>query len=134
YRVFAERRGATPATVTDWEAIPPVPIVAFKHAELTCGPPQRTFLSSGTTAGLETRSRHLVPDLRLYHRSALAGLRRFLFPDVERMRIVSLIPSPTEMPHSSLTQMIAWAIEAHADEAHYVATASALDVDAFAAI
>jgi hypothetical protein len=49
YRDFATRRGATPDTVADWRDVPAVPIVAFKRADLTCGVPQRTFLSSGTT-------------------------------------------------------------------------------------
>ncbi len=133
YREYAERRGATPATVADWRAIPPVPIVAFKHAALTCGPPERTFLSSGTTAGPETRSRHLVPDLRLYHQSARAGLRRFLFPDVERMRIVSLIPPASAQPQSSLAQMVAWAIETHGADVRYAAAVDALDTEAFIA-
>lgn len=133
YRQHAERRGATPATVHDWRAIPLVPIVAFKHAELTCGAPQRVFLSSGTTAGSDTRSRHLVPDLRLYRQSALGGLRRFFFPDVERMRLVSLIAPAAEQPHSSLAQMIAWAMEVFADDGRYAAGTDALDLDALAA-
>ena len=129
YREFATRRGATPATVADWRAVPAVPIVAFKHAELTCGPPERTFRSSGTTQGPDTRSRHLIPDLRLYRASALAGLRRFLFPDVERMRIVSLIASTDQLPDSSLAQMVAWALETFATERRYVAHADGLEID-----
>jgi hypothetical protein len=128
YRDFACRRGATPDSVTDWREVPPVPIVAFKHAELTCGPPQRVFLSSGTTQGAATRSRHLVPDLRLYRASALAGLRRFLFPDQPRIRAVSLIPPPEELPDSSLAQMVAWALDAFAPDSVYAANAGGLDV------
>ena len=129
YRDFATRRGATPDTVADWRDVPAVPIVAFKRADLTCGVPQRTFLSSGTTQGTATRSRHLLPDLRLYQRSALAGLRRFLFPDVARMRIVSLIASGAELPDSSLAQMVAWAMDRFAVDGSYAAQADGLDVD-----
>ena len=129
YREFARRRGATPDSVRDWADIPPVPIVAFKHADLTCGVPQRTFLSSGTTQGSATRSRHLVPDLRLYRDSALAGLRRYLCPDVGRMRIASLIASADELPDSSLAQMVAWALEAFGSDGFYAAGADGLDVD-----
>lgn len=129
YRDFATRRGATPATVGDWRAVPAVPIVAFKHADLTCGPPQRLFRSSGTTQGIETRSRHLLPDLRLYRAAALSGLRRFLFPDVERMRIVSLIAPSDELPESSLAQMVAWALAAFTDEGTYAARADGIDLD-----
>ncbi|MBX3024968.1 long-chain fatty acid--CoA ligase [bacterium] len=129
YRDFARRRGATPDSVRDWLGIPPVPMVAFKHAELTCGAPQRIFLSSGTTRGAALRSRHLLPDLRLYRAAALAGLRRFLFPDVSRMRLVSLIPSTEEQPDSSLAQMVAWALEEFASDGGYAADADGLAVD-----
>lgn len=130
YRQFCASRGATPTTIGDWRMIPPVPIVAFKHAELCCGTAERIFLSTGTTAGLEVRSRHLMPDLRLYHRSALAGLRRFVFPDQARMRLVSLIPSIDEQPQSSLSQMVAWAMEAYGDEGStYTASAGGLELE-----
>jgi hypothetical protein len=134
YQQFCARRGLTPETVGDWQAIPPVPIVAFKHAELSCGAAERVFLSSGTTAGPEVRSRHLMPDLRLYHHSALAGLRRFVFPDQPRMRVVSLIPSTDEQPHSSLSQMVAWAMESFGDtRSSYVVDARGLDLESLIA-
>ena len=78
YRQFCLRRGRTPDSVAEWTAIPAVPIVAFKRTELCCGQPVRSFFSSGTTAGRAMRSRHQVPDLRLYEHSATASLRRFL--------------------------------------------------------
>ncbi len=111
YRRVCERRGATPATITQWQAIPPVPTLAFKHVALHCGPPQRTFLTTGTTQGPEERGRHAMPDLRLYHVAALGGLKAFLFPDVSDLRILSLIPSAAERPESSLAQMVDWAID-----------------------
>jgi hypothetical protein len=55
----------------------------------------------------------MLPDLRLYHASALAGLRRFLFPDTDRMQVISLIPAADAQPDSSLAQMVAWAMEAY---------------------
>lgn len=108
---MCEQRGKTPATVHDWRDIPPVPALAFKHLELCCAPAERTFVSSGTTHGPEQRSRHTLPDLRLYHASAIAGLKVFLFPDVPNMRILSLVPAVAEQPESSLAQMVAWAME-----------------------
>jgi hypothetical protein len=86
-------------------------VIAFKHADLCCGPPVRIFLSSGTTEGAERRAQHRIPDLRLYQRAALAGLRRFLFPDAARMRLLSLIHRVDDLPSSSLAQMIGWAME-----------------------
>jgi hypothetical protein len=70
-----------------------------------------------------------LPDLRLYRASALAGLHRFLFPDVARMRVVSLIAPGTELPDSSLSQMVDWAMDHFAVDGTYVAQADGLDVD-----
>jgi len=112
YRRVCEGRGKTPATVQDWRDVPPVPALAFKELELRCGPAERIFLSSGTTQGQERRSRQAMPDLRLYHASAVAGLNAFVFPDVPAMRIMSLVPATAERPESSLAQMVTWAMEA----------------------
>lgn len=129
YQRFCRQRGVAAERVLDWRAIPPVPVVAFKHAALHCGPPQRTFLSSGTTRGADTRSRHALPDLRLYQRSALAGLRRFLVPDRARLRVVSLIAPPAALPDSSLAQMAAWAMDAFDDgSGAWVADADGFDL------
>lgn len=121
YREHCKARGCTPETVTSWQRVPPVPIVAFKHAPLCCGPAIRTFRSSGTTAG-SLRAEHAVPDLRLYHRSAVAGLRRFLFPDQPRMRLLSLVPTAEAAPDSSLAQMVDWAFAAFAADGSTYAT------------
>ena len=115
YHRYCASRGRTPDTIDDWRAVPPVPIVAFKRADLCCGTAVRTFLSSGTTAGDGHRSRLLVPDLRLYQRSALAGLRQFLFPDLARMRVISIIHRSDDLPHSSLAQMVAWGMDEFGD-------------------
>jgi hypothetical protein len=122
YRDFCRARGRTPADVSEWQVVPPVPIEAFKRVELACGPPERVFLSTGTTRGAQSRSRHAMPDLRLYRASALGGLARFVFPDFERMRLVSLVPPAAERPQSSLAQMVAWAMESFAADGSAYAT------------
>src|SRR4029453_10697571 len=128
YREYCLRRHQTPDTVADWRAIPPVPIVAFKRADLSCGPAVRTFFSSGTTEGVANRSRHLIPDLRLYQHAARAGLRQFLFPDVARMRLISLIHRVDELPQSSLAQMVAWAMAEFGEaDSRYAVTADGID-------
>jgi hypothetical protein len=134
FRRYCLSRGGTPDTVADWRAIPPVPIVAFKHADLCCGPPVRTFLSSGTTAGPANRSRHLLPDLRLYHESALAGMRQFLLPDLPRGRLVSVIHRVEDLPDSSLAQMVSWAMAAFGtDDSICTIGPDGIDLDAFIA-
>lgn len=111
YRRVCEQRGKTPASVRDWRQIPAVPTLAFKHLELCCGPAERVFVTSGTTQGGERRGRHAVPDLRLCRAAAVAGLKECVFPDVARMRILSLIPGVAVRSDSSLMQMVQWAFE-----------------------
>jgi hypothetical protein len=110
YRRVCERRGFTPAVVDDWRQIPAVPTLAFKHIALHCAAPERQFVTSGTTRGSAHRGVHAMPDLRLYHAAAVSGLRAFVFPDVEMMRVLSLVPAAEDRPESSLAQMVAWAI------------------------
>jgi hypothetical protein len=95
----------------DWRDIPPVPALAFKELELRCGPAERTFVTSGTTQGAQQRGRHAIPDLRLYRAATRAGLQEFIFPDVSQLRILSLVPAADVWPHSSLAQMITWAMD-----------------------
>lgn len=132
YRRYCLSRGRTPDTIAGWSAIPPVPIVAFKYADLCCGPPVRTFLSSGTTRGAANRSRHQMPDLRLYSHSAVAGMRDFLLSDLSGARLLSIIHRVEDLPDSSLAQMIAWAMSAFgADDSVYAIGPHGLDIDAF---
>jgi hypothetical protein len=112
YRRFCQSRGRGPE-LGNWRDIPPVPVQAFKQVSLRCTVPERTFLSTGTTAGPDLRSRHEMPDLRLYRAAARGGLERFLFPDRSVLRAVSLVPPADERPESSLAQMVAWAIADH---------------------
>jgi hypothetical protein len=108
YQRFCSARSHTPDTVTRWQDIPAVPTVAFKELDLTCGPPEKIFRTSGTTRGQEKRGRHLVPDLELYHASALAHFSACLLSDNRRLPMLALIPTPEMRPDSSLTQMIEW--------------------------
>lgn len=75
-----------------------------------------------------------MPDLRLYHHAAVRSLRDFLFPDVDRMRIASLIWPAAERRDSSLAQMAAWAIDAFGSaESGTFAHGDHLDFAGFAA-
>ena len=120
YRLFCERRGATPETVGHWTEIPAVPTDAFKAAALVCGDPAEVegaaqahdghrsaaiFRTSGTTLGAEQRGTHYVPDLALYDAALRAGFTAHLLPDGARMRMISLVPRPAQVPDSSLSHM-----------------------------
>jgi hypothetical protein len=133
YQRFCRARKQTPDTVTRWQDIPAVPTVAFKELELTCSPPQKIFLTSGTTRGQDRRGRHFVPDLKLYHASALAHFSACVLPDNRRLQTLALIPSPKASPTSSLTQMAEWVIAdlGEGDGAYFIDT-TGLSLDAFA--
>jgi len=134
YRRVCERRGRTPDSVPGWRDIPAVPTLAFKRLELRCGPAERTFQTTGTTQGSEQRGRHAMPDLRLYRAAGLRGLKQFLFPDLDRIRILSLIAPARDRPESSLAQMIAWGLEEFGTpNSVELATGNVLDFDSLAA-
>ena len=109
YRRYCEHRGISRAR--SWTDIPPLPSRAFKEFDLWTAPPVRTFLTSGTSRGLEKRGRHGLPSLDLYAAAWEPAFRRHVIPDCDRMRILSLIPSEEEMPESSLSYMSARILE-----------------------
>ncbi|MDG2305907.1 MAG: hypothetical protein P8R42_14925 [Candidatus Binatia bacterium] len=108
YRAFCDRRDRSPGRVQSWREIPSVPTSAFKSLDLHCAPPEKTFLTSGTTQGPDTRGRHHVPRLELYRRSALPHFRRMVLPDEVRPRLVGLVGGPDILPDSSLSHMVEW--------------------------
>jgi len=108
YRAFCDRRGSPVERVGSWTEIPAVPTSAFKTLDLGCAPPERTFLTSGTTRGNPQRGRHHVPRLDLYHRSSIAHFHRMVLPDRVRPRLVGLLGGPDLLPDSSLSQMTEW--------------------------
>jgi hypothetical protein len=128
YRAFCERRGVTLDTVERWDQVPPVPTAAFRHADLSCGPPEAVFQTSGTTAGAGRRGRHGVPCLDLYRASALVTFERFLLPDAARLPAMFLLPPPSERPDSSLVRMCAWVAEELSSEAEWFGSPAGLDV------
>jgi len=94
--------GCEPSGVT---SIPCLPVSFFKTHKVYAAetPPQKTFLSSGTT-GME-RSSHHVADLELYRRSLAEGFHR-CYGDPSDYLIAALTPTPEENPDSSLLFMI----------------------------
>ncbi|HZY59025.1 MAG TPA: acyl-CoA reductase [Candidatus Binataceae bacterium] len=111
YREYCLSRGVSLARVRSVAAIPPVSTAAFKYVVFSSGPPQRIFLTSGTSRGREERGRHFVADLEHYRLSAMTHLERMLFPDRRRLRMLALHPTVDRMPESSLSQMISWCVE-----------------------
>jgi acyl-protein synthetase LuxE len=109
YRRYCAHRGqSSPKT---WSDIPPLPARAFKEFDLWTAGPVRTFVTSGTTQGAEKRGRHGLPSLDLYASAWEPAFKDHVLPDRERIRILSLIPSETELPDSSLSYMAARILE-----------------------
>lgn len=138
YRLFCERRGATPATVAGWEDIPAVPTDAFKAADLVCGDPAAAaavFRTSGTTAGAERRGTHYLPDLALYDAALRAGFRARLLPDAEPIRFLSLVPRAAELRDSSLSHMAAEVMADYGAEGsgYFISADFGIDHDGWAA-
>ena len=115
-RVHSAQRAANPILRRFWEAapggppavwheIPPVPTAAFKDIALVSGAPEVVFRTSGTTGGDGVRGEHHVPCLDLYRAAARANYRRHLMNGVTRLRTLSLIPGPGDVPDSSLSTM-----------------------------
>ena len=117
YRQYCLSIGVRPDGVRSVDQVPSLSTAGFKYAELTdavTAPDQageRVFMTSGTTAGRDERGRHRVPRIDIYRASALGHLRKMLFPDGVRLRMLSLHPTADRMPESSLGQMISWMIE-----------------------
>jgi hypothetical protein len=116
YRQFCIARGVSPETISSISQIPAASTVAFKYADVrgpagAVSPKVLTFITSGTTKGFTERGRHQVPRPEIYRASALAHLRRMLFPDGRRLAMLALHPTADRMPESSLSTMLTWCIE-----------------------
>jgi Acyl-protein synthetase, LuxE len=120
YRDYCRLQRRTPGNVASVDMIPMVSTAAFKYADLapagaSDAPGAVTFYTSGTTAGRDRRGRHVVECPEVYRASALAHLRRMMFPDGARMRMLAMHPTADRMPESSLSTMITWCIEEFGD-------------------
>ncbi|MDE3002465.1 MAG: hypothetical protein OXU39_05015 [Gemmatimonadota bacterium] len=122
YRALCDRRGITPGSIGDWRDIPAVPATAFKYFDFVSIPGgwvdvdcDAVFETSGTTRGAERRGRHVVPRGSLYRASFYHPFRLALLPDLERLPMLSLIPSPAEATASSLSCMVGMAVEEFGD-------------------
>ena len=106
---FCRGRGRTPATVSSWRDVPPVPTGAFKEMALRsfrAGEEIHVFRTSGTST---TRRGELHLDtLELYEASLLPSFRKHVLPDLpvgERTDLLVLAPTPGEARDSSLSHM-----------------------------
>lgn len=104
YRTYLQALRIDPVTVTRMDAIPGLPITAFRtHQVLLDGlEPRLEFTSSGTTGAIT--STHHVPWPELYERSFMTSFRA-VYGDPRGWRIIALLPAYLERPGSSLVFM-----------------------------
>ncbi|MCH8557714.1 MAG: hypothetical protein LAT84_07830 [Balneolia bacterium] len=105
FRVFCNELGISPNKVEKGDAVPLLPVEAFRDAEISSISPEKDMLrfrSSGTT-GMK-RSAHYVPDPELYRKSLHKGLHTF-YP-VHEFVILAYTPGYNENPESSLIWML----------------------------
>jgi hypothetical protein len=114
YQRFVARLGSP--SPRSWREIPAVPAEAFRMSVLACGPAERIYRSSGTTAGLERRAQHHVPDVEVYRAAALAGFARAVLPKGVRRRFLVAAPERASHPSSSLGEMVSWLRETYDDD------------------
>jgi hypothetical protein len=118
YRRLCDLRGRDPSSVAGWREVPAAPADLFKESLGVPEPPGATvFLSSGTSAGAERRSRHVVSaeSYELYRRSSMAHFSAMVLPDTPGpMSVLVLAPTAATHPDSSLGHMYGFAVEAFA--------------------
>lgn len=104
-RRWWNRRGFDGSSL-DWTLIPAVPTDAFRTVALRSSEraPVQIFRTSGTTSG--ARGEHAMVSTRAYEWGAALQWRRWVQPEGERLRWVSLAFSPREVPDSSLGFML----------------------------
>jgi hypothetical protein len=111
YGRYVDRLDAPPPQT--WREIPAVPAEAFRLSILACGPAERVYQSSGTTAGPERRARHHITDVQVYRTAALAGFARTVLQAGSRRRFVVAAPERASHPASSLGEMVTSLREAY---------------------
>lgn len=106
YQQFCLEKGKTPGAIDNWAETPAVPSDAFKDLVLTSFPVKRAtqILCTGGTTGGTRRGRIFRDNRAVQLINAANGLatKSFLFPDVERMKILLMAPSPQMVPNMGM--------------------------------
>ena len=107
YREYCQKKGVSPESASRWDQIPAVPSLAFKKFILTSFPIDRAehaYFTSGTTdpsmKGKIYRDKGAVELI-----NAANGLltKEYVFPDVNKMKILLMTPSPEMAPNIGMT-------------------------------
>ena len=104
YRRLCVERQAIPQTVRQWRDVPMVPALAFKSLDLAAVPAQETFRSSGSSGSPRSVHRHGFLDL--YRATIDGSFGSACLGTLSRPPMLSLIPTRSQAPDSSLSFMI----------------------------
>ncbi|WP_080054872.1 LuxE/PaaK family acyltransferase [Spirosoma aerolatum] len=114
YRAYLSYLNCQPEQIHNLRQVPFMPIGFFKTQTVLTGLDSTiytnfdttlTFASSGTTAGAEQTSRHLVPDSALYQTISTRIFEQ-LYGPLRDFHILALLPSYLERNNSSLVYMV----------------------------
>lgn len=105
YKQFVDYLNIDIKTIDEVQKIPFLPIEMFKNHKVLDGNCVTNFYfqSSGTTQVV--RSKHYIPDLKLYEESIRKSFTQFI-GDPKDFVFLGLLPNYSENPHSSLIYMI----------------------------
>lgn len=122
YKKFAQLRNKNMLTVKNWWDLPLMPIQAYKELTLATENTSQAadvFYSSGTT-NINHRSRHYISKLNIWEESMRAGFKKYVLPNMDKIRILSLFPGMTDNPNSSLSRYISTAIREFGTEDSHI--------------
>ncbi len=102
YRNFCQAQGIGPGDVAHWREIPAIPTEAFKQDVIASFPLSETELSLLTSGTTNPDARGKIyrdkTTLEIIKKCNYMLTKDFLFPDIERVRIMLLVPSPKVAP------------------------------------
>ena len=102
YSDYCRRKGITPAQAKSWRDIPAVPSKAFKDFVMATFPVEKAehaYFTSGTSDPLKKGKIYRDPAaVRLINAANGLLTRKYVFPDIERMKILLMTPSPKMAP------------------------------------
>ena len=136
YRKYCEKRNVAPKDISSWGGIPAIPTDAFKYADLACFPieqAEKTFISSGTT-NPEKRGKYYVDKdgLEIYNKAVLVTTKEYLFPDIEKIKILALSPPPQALPNMGMANGIGlWMREYGTEGSKFLIGREGLDTKTF---
>ncbi|HEX3032657.1 MAG TPA: acyl-protein synthetase, partial [Bacillota bacterium] len=134
YRNICQDKEVSPEAVTTWADIPPLPTEAFKQAIITSFPLSDTELALLTSGTTDPDARGKIyrdkTSLAIINKVNFMLTREFLFPDVDRMRMLLLVPSPRVAPGMPMAYGLEQAKNAFGTpESAYYISPKGLDVE-----